>query len=161
VKIRDPLQAWEWATRPDQPGPKISGLGRIFWPDGRAWAPESWHDCLLGPGLGSNFERFWEGLARQPDDPTRNSSLGAVWADIFCPDSRARPRPPFSVSGFFLARPNPARPEKMPRYTPLRFCWLSWNMTIVRAHRIIMIATAYTTEDKDCHLLNNVIIITP
>jgi hypothetical protein len=35
-------QAWAWEARP---GPKISGLGRIFRPDGRAWAAKSWPDC--------------------------------------------------------------------------------------------------------------------
>jgi hypothetical protein len=63
-------------TSPARPGPKISGLGRVFWPDGRAWAAEMRPDSLLGPGLGSRFAGFWEGPARKPDGPTEKSSFG-------------------------------------------------------------------------------------
>jgi hypothetical protein len=97
-------------TSPARPGPKISGLGRIFLPDGRVWAAEMRPDCLLRPGLGSRFRGFWEGPARKPDGPTENSSLGPGLGRLFRPDSRAGPG---LGSHFFwaLSWPGPARED--------------------------------------------------
>jgi hypothetical protein len=93
-------------ARPENLGPRPH-----FWPDGRAWAAETRPDCWLGSGLGSIFDSFWKGPTRKPDGPTKNISLGPGLGRFFRPDSRAGPVPPFSVSGFSLARS-----EKMPRY---------------------------------------------
>jgi hypothetical protein len=76
-------------ARQARPGPKISGLGRVFWPDGRAWAAEMRPDSLLGPGLGSKFRGFREGPAWKPDGPIEKSLLGPGLGRFFRPDSQA------------------------------------------------------------------------
>jgi hypothetical protein len=127
-------------TSPARPGPKISGLGHVFWPDGRAWAAEMRPDCLLGPGLGSRFGGFWEGPARKPDGPTKNSSLGLGLGRFFRPDSRAGPGLGSHFRFWALSWPGPTRPG--PRGCPgiggtkrgevLR-CYLEWSLELWRA----------------------------
>jgi hypothetical protein len=110
VVIDSPGHGKPGPTSPARPGPKISGLGRVFWPDGRAWAAEMRPDSLLGPGLGSRFADFWEGPARKPDGPTEKSSFGPGLGRFFRPDSRAGPGLGSHFQFRALSRPSPTRP---------------------------------------------------
>jgi hypothetical protein len=115
------IQAWAWEARP---GPKISGLGRIFWPDGRAWTAKSRPDCWLGPDLDSIFGSFWEGPARKPDGPTKNTPLVPGLDKIFRPDSRAGP----GLSHHFLceAFPWPGLAQEDAQVYPHPWTWYTY-----------------------------------
>jgi hypothetical protein len=112
--VKSSSQAWAWAARQARSGLKISGLGCIFCPNGRAWAAETRPDYWLGLGMCSIFESFWEGPARKLDGPTKNTSLGPGLGRFFRPDSQAGP----GLGRRFLCRafswPGPASPRRCP-----------------------------------------------
>jgi hypothetical protein len=88
----------------------------VFWSDGLGLGSKILARQLLGPGLGRNFAGFSEGPARWPDKiPLSRARPGLEF--LARQSGWAGPGSLIFALGFFLARPDPAWPENMPRYT--------------------------------------------